>query len=387
MSGHTDDLIPTIECLYRVVAGHATWQDVLDELAKVTPDCGLIIHGMPNLHGYVASDIAGTHTEDAVRQYTETYYRISPWLDAHRGQGIGEVYLASDFQPDLPNAHPQFFEEWAKPNNCGAGVAIKVHGTSGSDFGILTIDYAFDAHDRLDGPMSSIASQLSPHLVGCFKSIEGLQKEGAVARSLLAMLERSDDACFVLDRCGKVLAQNATATSALNRARGVCVDATGRLRLHVPRETEWLRKAVCNAASRKFAWPGGAPHTFRFRAPSEALEPNTVSIMALPMGGEASDRLSWMFEPSCHALVTIRYRADRAKPSIEDVRISLGLTRAEAIVAIAFSDRGGTAKEIAEELGSSPVTVDNQIKSAMKKTGCHRRYELAMLVSRFARPV
>lgn len=59
--------------------------------------------------------------------------------------------------------------------------------------------------------------------------------------------------------------------------------------------------------------------------------------------------------------------------------VRFGLTRAEARAALRIAN-GETAKEIAEDLAVSLVTVRNQIKSAMSKVGAHRQIELALTV-------
>jgi len=56
------------------------------------------------------------------------------------------------------------------------------------------------------------------------------------------------------------------------------------------------------------------------------------------------------------------------------------LTPAE-LQALRLVARNRTSKAIAQELGRSPHTVDNQIKSALAKTGAADRYSLAIAVA------
>ena len=74
-----------------------------------------------------------------------------------------------------------------------------------------------------------------------------------------------------------------------------------------------------------------------------------------------------------------------ADDPVQALVFRFGLTCAEARVSLKLAD-GQSVKAIAEAHSVSPVTVRNQVKSAMSKAGVHRQTELALKVLRAISP-
>lgn len=106
----------------------------------------------------------------------------------------------------------------------------------------------------------------------------------------------------------------------------------------------------------------------------QAKPPLIVRI--LPIGGAA--RTPFL---GARALLTFTSVEQKAAPDPDLLADAFGLTRAEADVA-SFLVQGKSAEAIAARRGIAPVTVRNQIKALLAKTGTHRQSELIALLSR-----
>jgi DNA-binding CsgD family transcriptional regulator len=175
-----------------------------------------------------------------------------------------------------------------------------------------------------------------------------------------------DAAVFVLDGARFVQAQSNAATILLREDRRLTLQ-TGRLAALLPDDDRKIQAAVHRALG---GADKGIPGNSRFvlRGESGPLDTFIVEVFALP-------RQDWAlgFEP--RVLVTVKRPATPKTEDRDVLAASLGLTRAEAEVAL-LTARGLSRDQVAALRGTSLDTVSTQLKSLFRKSDVNREAEL-----------
>jgi len=211
---------------------------------------------------------------------------------------------------------------------------------------------------------------------GASYALAAVRMQQAMARRGAAMTVGAFDAigvaAFLIDRHGAV--------AALSAAAEAIVGDDGALRLRrgrlgaVRRDADTLLQAalarVMNGAAMEQHW------------------------IASPRDGEGSGgllcemfrlpRREWDFGFDPRVLVVARRAADIPMMRTVPLRAALGLTEAEAAIALRLAN-GEAREEIAAQRGTSAQTLGTQIKSILRKSDVAREAELTALVNRLLR--
>lgn len=374
-----------VDAIYRTTCGLGSWMDVVARLEEAAPFSGIIFHGTagPDRYNYSAS--GGFWDPSDLARYAETYHAISPWVKAHAAAKLGESYLASVACGDVAVTDPQFYDEFVRPTGSGAGVALKLYDQA-DQFGVLTLDYDIRDSELRDAEMLRFGAEIAPHVMRSVQLLTELHDEAPSNTSMMSVLAHAAMPSIVVDAGCRIRWMNAAGEAAVVGRRGVGADLAGHLTLEVPAETDALRASVRSAIRRQVQQTGPADHTraLPFTARGEVRGPNILRVLPIPAyGWSDSAALSWLYGDQWLALITIRYRSAAPDIPIATVKALLGLSDREALIALNFAS-GREPEAIAQDLGIREVTVINHLKSAMRKTDCHRRGDLALLVSRIA---
>ncbi|RYD44036.1 MAG: helix-turn-helix transcriptional regulator [Sphingomonadales bacterium] len=179
-------------------------------------------------------------------------------------------------------------------------------------------------------------------------------------------------AAFLIDRRGTVAALSAAAEAIVgDRAGGALCLRRGRLGA-AQRDADAILQAALGRAL-----GGEAMQQYWIASPQEGEGGILCEVFVLP-------RREWDFGFDPRVLVVARRAADIPAMRTAPLRVALGLTEAEADIALRLAN--GEAREvIAAGRGTSAQTLGTQIKSIMRKSDVAREAELTALVNRLLR--
>lgn len=228
---------------------------------------------------------------------------------------------------------------------------------------------------RADGPTSeeerAIFGAAAPHVLSAIRMQRALDHQGA--RLVSGSLEAMQTAAFVCDGSGRVAALTLMAERWLGTHSSLRL-VGGRLSAVRPSEDRIFQKAL--GAVLESGEPA-LPRRFWLGGDYVDDKVHLCEIFALP-------RREWSFGFEPRALVTIRAPRDLAPEHEVLVSHALGLTKAEADVAVRVA-RGQSREEIAQERGTSPETVNSQFRTIFRKAGVRREGELIALLNKLLR--
>jgi len=215
-------------------------------------------------------------------------------------------------------------------------------------------------------------AQVAPYALTAARMQRSLEEEGA--RLLAGSLEAMSTAAFILDARGQVCALTSEAEGFVRDAQLIGLK-DGTLFARNSGENDELAAALA-AILPKLG--GTAVYRNIWLGTSRPIrERRFCEIFALP-----ARPFGFGFVP--HAMITVRAAGDIDACEREAVCRTLGLTAAEAEIAVLLSE--GLSRElIALRRGTSASAVAVQLKSLFEKTGVSREAELVALVHRLLR--
>lgn len=224
-----------------------------------------------------------------------------------------------------------------------------------------------DAVDKLD----LVAQQLRLSAYVATRLGDSLDPE----RSLLDALAMTDKAAMILDHRCKLVYANSLAEQMLNSADGMCardgtlvIDSSSAR----PKVFAMIRQAG-RAALDQVETGGGS-----VAIPRPSMLP-PIMLTILPL----SRQQQFLGSDRGLVLVLLNDLAHGKMLARETLMDTFGLSIAEAEIALAFS-RGTQIFQMANDRRVSAVTVRNQMKSIMAKTGVKRQSDLARLLERIS---
>lgn len=183
-----------------------------------------------------------------------------------------------------------------------------------------------------------------------------------------ALADVLEVAVFVVTGGGDVKHANPAARHLLDLGKGLKLRAGAELDFADPATRAVFQKLL----TRQPAATGSFPV-------ARADKRRPLGATLIPVGGDPAGNPG----PRMFLLFVDDPWAVRLSLSPEHISRMLGLTKAEAAVALALS-RGASADEIAEDFGLSRNTIRNQIAAVLQKTGVSRQSALVRLVDRLA---
>ncbi|MGR4891080.1 helix-turn-helix transcriptional regulator [Sphingopyxis sp. LARHCG72] len=218
---------------------------------------------------------------------------------------------------------------------------------------------------------------------GATYALAAVRMQQAIAQRGAAMTVGAFDAigvaAFLIDRHGAVAALSAAAEAIVGAGGALCL-RRGRLGA-ARRDADALLQAGLARALDDVLAEGasaeGAMQQYWIGSPEEPEGGLLCELFRLP-------QREWDFGFEPRVLVVARRAADIPAMRTAPLRAALGLTAAEAEIALRLAN--GEAREtIANGRGTSAQTLGTQIKSILRKSEVGREAELAALVNRLLR--
>jgi DNA-binding CsgD family transcriptional regulator len=371
-----------VATFYATVTDRRGWQRLVEDTAAASPGYGVILRirrGGPGVDQLLHAGYAPGAIEDFVANHAS----LCPWNDIERDSQVGAAYATEDVMPLESISYSRFYRNWIVPNGLGAGFGVKICDYPDCSAS-LTLDCPPERGKTGKSATLSFLHEIAPHLqrvVEISRHLEETRVEG-----LCAGVTRSSDATAVLDDNGVVVTMNDAMEGLVSQ--GFCSLSSGRrLRLHRSEDTARLMSIVQDATGNgpSLSWP----QYIAFDVPRES-GPNVLGIEPLGvLGAKSATNAVTPFMGQAarpYFAVTLRVRSRMRGPSVEDIRIGLGLTpkQAEAVWSLVH---GESIDKQAQDRGLSVDGVRWHFKNIYQRTGCSNQAELVRLVvSLFGRP-
>ncbi len=325
--------------------------------------------------------------------------------------GIGDAATLFNFLPDIDPAYQREFDEiegwrpdvnWrvavsARPleivSEADYDVACQTSGTDEYEGHIRRWDALHGCQTTLiegDGLLVGLAALRSERdgrseardrklfAAGANYALAAVRMQQAIAQRGAAMTVGAFDAigvaAFLIDRHGVVAALSAAAEAIVGEGGALCL-RRGRLGAARRDADPLLQAGLARALDGVSA--DAAMQQYWIGSPEAGESGLLCDLFRLP-------RREWDFGFEPRVLVVARSAADIPAMRTAPLRAALGLTAAEAGIALRLAN--GEAREtIATTRGTSPQTLGTQIKSILRKSEVGREAELAALVNRLLR--
>jgi DNA-binding CsgD family transcriptional regulator len=353
----------------RAALDPAAWQGVTDALVEAFPGTKA---GLIGYHAAEARGIPAAYSgyDPSFRPSYETHYsRVIPQLGRRLTLPVGRVVSDREIVSEEELLRSEFYNDWLRPQGDvrhGAIVVLRRDPGQAATFAARVEQHV--AERMLGALMHTMraACPLMQHALAVNRMTLGLRLDAALLRN---GVEPNEAAVLLLGAQGSILYANARAEAQLAEGSLIQNEPFGRLRFRDADAMERLAMALDPRGGRRVA-------AFRIRG-SKALQ----EVRLLPVTPEVLAQVklaSPLHAPAPRLLLVLR-PVPTPTDAASQIAPRLGLTRAEAEVAIAIGE-GAALAEVAEARGVSIHTVRQQVKSALSKTGGRRQSDLVRTV-------
>ncbi|HEV7266926.1 MAG TPA: PAS domain-containing protein [Falsiroseomonas sp.] len=357
----------TIAAFARAPEQPDAWQGALQTLAR-TARAERVSFLVIRSDGQVLQD-SWPPAPDGALEYARDYARLDLRTQRIIGEGRRGVLSTQDLMTAEEIArcpvHNEYYRRWPECWNTLVAPA-ELEG----DLLIPTLQRGA-GHGGFEEQERRVLALLAPHIARAAQLRLIVGRDGIGRDELCAAFDAMPETILLLDAFGVLRFANAAARDLLRRRdglvarRGILAAADGKCRSAldqaIARALRVLSGTACDAPV-EIALGRGA-----------GKEPLLVSVTPLPHADPRS------------AAVLLRARAPRrgACPTLEVVRASLGLTEAEARLALALA-KGETIAEHAAVKGISEQTARTHLRNLRDRIGARRQIDVARAVLRLA---
>jgi DNA-binding CsgD family transcriptional regulator len=363
------DLLRCIGLIYDAAVDTARWQYVLNDIAEqFGGKVSLALHDQKS--GRPTFLATANWEEDWVADYVAYYAPINPWTANLQNIPVQSAACDDVMFPKAALRKTEFYQDWLRPQRLEAATAAVVFNDKER---FLNISVMHES-ERFQEECLRLFQGIIPHLQRAAqinRQISGLQVN---AQSMERTFDYLDRGVVLLDGEGKAFYCNRHAKEYFDRMDGLVLGRDGKI-LCVGHGTQ--SKLDASIAQARATSAGFGSSAGDIIAIPRAHGGMPWSVMVAPMPASAMD----LGRPEGAVVLFIIDPDKKPALSIAALRTVLGLTAAEARVAIALAN-GNTPEEIADKLGITTLTVRTHLRNAMSKTETRRLAELVALVLR-----
>lgn len=370
----------TVGAIYDAALRPELWPVALQRATDLIDGSAGLLFTPRTLDGPRALVIPDNISPEVMQQYTSHYHRLDVWTQAGAARGLfvtGNVVCDEDLVPRKQLMESQYFREFLQPAGISRICVSVVFGEEDAEVPATVISIyrglnatAFGCSER------DTLRLLVPHIsrsLGCMYRLR--LAESRVASSMEA-LDRINRGIILFDAVGRVLHVNRWAASILEASDGISLIPEGatasRLFVSDVRKRQLLESLIASALS---VSPLGTGHFSKGLLVTRRAGRQPLFLSVSSLSGDSPYRVG---ENQPQA---IGFLADLEMPHRLDENLfadSFGLTRSELRL-VANLCAGKTIAEIARQLGLSPQTLRDQLKSIFVKTGTNRQANLVRL--------
>ncbi len=274
----------------------------------------------------------------------------------------GAVFLGHRLLPDAVLRSSPFYQEFLRPQRLLHIAGIRLLADDG---GAVLRVLRHDDEQAFGNRETALLERFGPH-VRC--ALEVTRRMNEMQSLVVDLLERFPGAVLVLDQRGRLEHANVAGHRLLATDGPLERQHDGTV--HARNPIQQLVFQACLARAQ------GSDTSDSGRLAVARLQPpqhdRPLTLTAVPRR---------LCPPGCATgiMLLVRDPADRLAASAESVARELGLTRAQASIALALAN-GETLEQIALSRHSTLDTVRTHLKGALARTGTHRQTQLIRLV-------
>ena len=358
----------TISLLYEAAINPSLWPSALAAFADLTQCRDVILSLIDKNRGQPRLFLSGCRVfpPEALRAYLAHYYKVDPLLQsAAAARPVGTILLCHEYvSPDVA-ARNESYQDYLIPlgGRYMGGWCLENNEATLAALTMQARDAPFERKKVARwGSMSLHARQA----VSLSLQLAERLSQGAMLRQAI---ENAGIICVMVDQDSKLMDCSTAAASLLARGGALKVSFAGRLAAASGTATKRLRQLVALAAT------GGGGGVMRLTNP--ACD-NFCMIQVVP-GGVSRDNPFGPRYAGC-ALVFVRQPSGSRPLDIQQIRVALDCTQAEAEVAAALVS-GHSPTRISTDREVTVSTVRTQIRSLLTLAGLNRIPELVALLA------
>lgn len=304
-----------------------------------------------------------------VDAYAQHFGAVNVFMSKAPTKGSGPVSTEAACLPRDDYLRSEYYNDFMRPQDVERAMFIRL-GLSGTIESNINIGKRTgEAFDQAD---IDLAARLQPHLVRAYEIGRQLEGPVGVARNLVAALQHSSHALYLVSPDGALAFANAAGERLLARERGLAV-MNGRLTALHAEAARRMEALFADAAYRGGPRSGGA---MSVPSPTGGL-PLALRTSPLPLDEGP------IFRAAAPVLVAVTDLEAQVRAPEEELKLLFGLSTAEARLAAAVFE-GLTLPEAAERFQVSVNTTRFQLSRVFDKTGVTRQADLVKLMMRLA---
>ncbi|WP_411351928.1 helix-turn-helix transcriptional regulator [Leisingera aquaemixtae] len=360
------------------LSGQAGWSDFLEKLGEIGDGLKTFFLIQESFSNAANGLLYDGYDPEWIAAFEAYYAAINP--TSVKNFGVGEV-MTSDMMIDRAQMErSEFYNDWLKPQEDLIGCAALTVNKSAEQVFIIGSSIRRRDVDEKEAATARLFGLIKPHVLRVLE-IQKVLFEQRLLLSTGAQSPPETIGIFVTKGHHNLIYANEFGLSLLREGKAVVLDGFGRFKFSDPvndRAHHAAIPAIVHDLIGEVKWfeayvEENSEFFYRCKVtPLHAFEHLPGALSAIRSGSAGLN------------VLTIE-QTRMADDPVQALVSRFGLTCAEARVSLKLAD-GQSVKAIAEAHSVSPVTVRNQIKSAMSKAGVHRQTELALKVLRAISP-
>lgn len=299
-----------------------------------------------------------------MRNYAEAYHPLDDVWHGVTRRGVGRPATDDMVMPRDLLAKSAFHNEWSRPQGYSTIMGGMILADRGWRTVLMLPGETVYGRDDLE-----LFEALTPHIRRAVQMNLRLAQADLNSGLATQLLEEMTAAALLLDADGRVLFANPAAYALFRSGRGMTL-SNGRLTATRAEDAQALDTALAGCV----LWPPRNPGIVIVgREPSLRLRFTPVR-REMPLLG-----------PGLPAALVLEDAARGAIGIADQLRLTYGLTRAEALLAIEIA-KGDGKRAAADRRGIAFSTARTHLSHIFEKTGVNRQAELVRLVLGFGPP-
>jgi DNA-binding CsgD family transcriptional regulator/PAS domain-containing protein len=354
--------------LYEAAINPTLWPSALAAFADLTRSQDVILSVIDKKRGKPRLFLSGYRVfpPDALRSYMAHYYTVDPLLQsAAVEKPAGSIYLCHEYvSPDVA-AKNESYQDYLIPlgGRYMGGWCFENNEATLAAFTMQKRDAPFER--KKVARWASVAQHARQAVSLSLQLAERLS-QGTMLRQAI---DNAGLICIMVDRDSRAMDCSVAAAALLTRGGFLKVSVGGRLTAASETSTKRLRQLITLAAT------GSGGGLMRMTNPAD----ETFCMIQIVPGGVSTDN---PFDPryAGSALVFVRQPSGSRPFDVQQIRVALDCTQAEAEVAAALAS-GHSPTRISADRGVTANTIRTQIRSLLTLAGVNRTPELVALLA------
>jgi DNA-binding CsgD family transcriptional regulator len=355
----------------------AQWRLLAHRFRELVPEVKIFMHVTDKTTEQLQPGLAEGIGDDFLADYVAHYDSVNPWTKFTLDIPFMKPVASEGLIPSRTIRHTEFYQDFLRRlGESDAATFIKLMGDE-TRFAQFSVHYDSQRSDAIDPIVAPMLRVLGPAMRGSLEALRLRQTtvESDHYRSFLTALIHP---AFVVDRLGSVKAANVAADRLLLQTDTIRIGALDRLSFDDPA----VAKAVA-AATARLPLTTKSTMTTISAAPALVTPIGHFKVSLLPLSANIAANWGvaefWSATPTL--LVSLSPIAPDAPQHLMDIRKALGLTRAEAALALHLA-HGTSLADAAELQEVSYETARSQLKSIFAKLSISRQTELVAMLHR-----